>query len=231
MAIAFNPLLSNEGTPTAGVIVTASAAFALDALSLIWVTCRATTDPFGGTFSLSGGSRTWVEVGREGDPNRVGVLFRSMGSGFTSAITITGPTDMLNATWSLSEATGVITGNNGADAITDVAVNGGQSNVSQPNVTIGGTPAAGDVTFAALMVEDAQTYTEEGGWTTVHELTGTLETGHGVYYSTGQDQTFTVTGYDTSSRDWGVVGCILKAAASGGGSKRGGSLLLGGVGH
>ncbi len=216
MAIAFTLLTSNEGTPVSGAISTASVTFAANALSLVWVTCRATADPAGGTFSLSGGGRTWAEVGRAGDPNRIGVLFRSMGSGFTSAISISGPTDMLNATWSAQEATGVMTGNNGADAIAGAAVLGGVANVSQPNVTITGTPAVGDVTFAALMVEDAQTYTEEAGWSTISELTGTIETSHGVYYAVGQDQTFTVTGYDSgSARDWGVVGMIIKAAASG----------------
>lgn len=216
MAIAHTTLLAAaEGTPVLGVITTASVAVAANAFDRVVISMRAATSPAGGTFSVTGAGRTWVEMGRAGNSGRLLISFRSQGAGGSGALTLNMPTDAIGACWAVIETTGTIIGNNGADAISNVSVNGGLSSGSvQPNLTITGTPGATDETFADLMVEDAQTWTTDANFATDTTLVGTIETSIGCYHSTTHDQAFDVTGYATTSRDWGVVGGIFLAAAS-----------------
>src|SRR5688572_1189821 len=128
MAIAWAELAEDQNATSSGAATTASVTFATNSLALIWVTLRASTDPTAGSVTATGHSRTWTEVVRGGDPNRVGVLLRSMAATSTGTIDLQGPADTLGMTWVVFEATGVITGNNGADAITDATGNGGNVN-------------------------------------------------------------------------------------------------------
>lgn len=231
------PTLLTEGEQAgnAGNGTTSSVALDADALGLVVVTGRDDDAPDNAPCVVTGHSLTWDQVPAAtigGDPNRFVAVYRAMGGGTSGTIGINCEDDMLAITWAVIEVTGVATGSNGADAFEEVVASGGVANVAQPSCTITGTPATGDFTFAALMVEDSQTWDEGAGWETLTEFLGTpLETAHGIYHDAAQDQTFTASNYAVAAaRDWGVICGILRAPGGGGGApaiSRTGGLLRG----
>lgn len=223
MALAFTKRDEGEAATTAGAQATASVALAANSLGLVVVALRSTAAPGVNVVSMTSSHGTWVRAAEKQlgfGTNRMMGVFRTMGAGATGVISIQGPSDTLGMTWAVIEVTGVDTsGSNGAGAVNNAApidTNAGDVNgIGQPLITISGTPATGDVTFAVFAGDDAESgLTEEALWTNITRFIGTLETSHDLMYSTGQDQTGAWTGV-RAGRSWGTAGAIIKVSTGG----------------
>lgn len=225
MSLAFTALASAEAVPTLGVLATSSVTVATNTLTLVCIGGRVASSFGVNVFSLSGLGQTWVRGVEKRDGSgandREGALFYSMGTGATGAITITGPIDLLDLVYGVVNVTGVVTtGANGAGAVNNTApldANAGSSTsgATQPSLTITGTPAAIDMTFAMCMMEDAESgETEKAGWTNLVKIIGTGEVSLDVMYNTSHDQSPSWSGLRTDGRSWVTAGALIKALAA-----------------
>lgn len=215
MAIGFNLLTSGENGSSS--VTTASVTVATNSLVVVVAASRCSSNPAADNqTTVAGLGLTWVRGLDLHIGNRVGSMFYSMGTGASGTIAI-GGAGIVGFAWAVVEITGVVTtGTNGAGAVNNAAPLDSSVitlNGPQPSVTIAGTPSAGDVTFAALCVEDGETEVEEGGWTNVVHVAGTIDNAVDIMYSTGQDQTASWTGCRTDGRGAVSIGALLKAAA------------------
>ncbi len=191
--------------------------------SLVWgVTALRGGDPANPSImSCTGLGFTWDKAVQKNLSNRSLAIFRAMGTGASGAVTFTSDRlDPVGFTWGIVEVTGCVTGTNGLAAVNNVQpIDSGTLVLSgtQPTLTISGTPAAGDNTFAIIATEDGESgLTEEGGWTNILRLIGTLETSIDIMYNTSQDLTASWTGCRTDGREALFGGAIIKAAAGAG---------------
>lgn len=221
MALAFSLETSGESNGTLGVIATSSVTVATD--SLVWgvVALRGGDPANPSVMSCSGLGFTWDKAVQKNLSNRSLAVFRAMGTGASGVVTFTSDRlDPVGFTWGIVEVTGAVTGTNGLAAVNNVQpIDSGTLVLSgtQPTLTISGTPAAGDMTFAIIATEDGESgLTEEGGWTNILRLIGTLETSIDIMYNTSQDLTASWTGCRTDGREALFGGALVKTAAAGG---------------
>lgn len=226
MSLALTLKTSGEVIPSSGVATTASVTVATGSLVIVAFGMRvASGDLVANVFSVAGLGLTWVRgVERpEGPtlPERGGAFFYAMGTGATGALTITGPASAVDCTYCVVEVTGADqTGANGAGAVNNLSPL--DSNVgpcvsvgTEPALTISGSAATGDMTFAIVILEDAEAgETEKAGWTNISKNIGVTDVSHDAMYHTTHDQSPTWAGVRTDGRTWIAMGALLKAPAA-----------------
>jgi hypothetical protein len=114
--------------------------------------------PDPGDVSVDGLGLTWVLVASQDYRLRRRLyLFRAQGGAATGTLTITydGTPSFQEMQWSLSEWTGTIVGNNGANAVKGINTSTLNAGGEQLAVNIGSTVNEGDTTYVAFGVEEA----------------------------------------------------------------------------
>lgn len=219
MAIAANVLTSGVGNFSGTNLSTASVTPGANRLVLACFGVAVDVN-YGAdnNFSVAGNGLTWVRMEETQQNRRSCAVFRSMGASPSSgAITLTEASASSvgqNGSWVIVEFSGVETsGTNGSGAVGTVASNSGNS-IETLGLTIAGTPATGDVTFASFAMEDGKTaFTSDALWDTLADTNDVgTEVQTRVDWDTGQDQSPTWTWVGEAST--GVIGFIIKAVVS-----------------
>ena len=166
--------------------------------------------------TVTGNGLTWDEVREEAvnqnGANRGLYVFRAMAaSPSAGAVTFNdvAVNDASTGAYVILEVSGVVTGNNGADAISNVVGNNVDSAATEVGLTITGTPAGSDVTFGVGAVGDGPTLSSDALWAAI-QTAASADFSITVDYDSGQDQTPTWTW--TAARQGGAIGFILEAA-------------------
>ncbi len=172
-AIAINLLTSGVDETDATVYTTASISNTTNALVLIAIENRQSTQDE--PSSLSGLGLTWVKVQTSaiGGSNRRLTVWRGMGTGTSGTITINYPATQTHCMWTVLEFTGVDTsGTNGSGAVVQSPQN---KNNASPHtvisVTMSAVSSANNMTYGAFTVNNgAVTGTPASGYTEDYDL-------------------------------------------------------------
>lgn len=198
---------------------TASVSPGSDKLIQVTVTLRSTATPItsSNNVTVTGNGLTYVLISEVIENSRLISVFRAMGASPTTgalSLAYAGDGTVLAWTWEVNEWSGVVTtGTNGSGAVgtsaTDLTGSG-----STLGITITGTPATGDVTFAVLMTEDdSASLTPAAGWADITHITSS-DTQHYSVYDVDQDLTESWT-WTPSTKSAAVVGFIIIAGSGG----------------
>lgn len=216
---------AGAGTPASSASITPPGSQLIE----IDVELRASTNILtANNVTVTGCGLTWVQVSEVVINDRMIAVFRAMGaSPSTGALSLAygGTGTVLSWTWATRSWTGVDTsGTNGSGAVgtPGTASTGSGSTLG---VTIPGTPATGDVTFAVIMTEDdSLTLTQAAPFLSINHVTGS-DTQEMAVWDSGQDQTESWT-WTPSTKVAAIIGFIIKAAAGGGATAKAKGVLV-----
>jgi len=223
VAITASVLTADSGNTTGSSVDTASITPTANRLVLATVAMAFDGDPGSNVLSLSGNSLTWVRLleQRYGAPRRTLGVFRALGASPTAGVVTISSSSAAaeqNAAWSLVEFAGVDTsGTNGSGAVdTPAAAATASGGAASLTLTITGTPATGDVTWAGFGGQDGMlTFASDALWVTLSTAPDSADVMVRVDWDEGQDQSPTWTW--SSGQAAAAIGVILNVAPATGG--------------